>query len=204
MLIGNGDATFQRAVTYPLVGAYGRGIALADLNADTRPDAIVSVGFHSNGITGALGILLGNGDGTFQPGLVYESGGSQAMGSADSGDMNGDGWPDIVSPQYHLNQWWPTRKRRPGCAAERHFVLGTCGRDHLGNAFLLWPPNGGMIPVQVSGIITSAGAECPVAAVFSVTDEYGIVQPAGPINVSPLGAYSFHRATRGVAPWRRQ
>jgi hypothetical protein len=48
-----------------------------------------------------------------------------------------------------------------------------------------------MVPIHVIGTVAGAGAGCTVAAAFSVTDEYGIVQPAGPITVSPLGAYSF-------------
>ena len=40
-----------------------------------------------------LSILLGNGDGTFQPGASYQS----ATVSIAVGDFNGDGKPDLVA-----------------------------------------------------------------------------------------------------------
>ena len=43
-----------------------------------------------------LGVLLGNGDGTFQPALTYGSGGSLAT-SVVAADVNGDGKPDLVA-----------------------------------------------------------------------------------------------------------
>jgi FG-GAP-like repeat len=193
VLVGNGDGTFERAATYPLagVGSYGRGITVADLDADGSLDAVVSIGFHSSDRTGALGIFLGNGDGTFQPGVIYESGGSQTLGPADSGDMNGDGRLDIVSPQYTsigggslANGVLGVLLNATSCSVPTVTAISATPSS-------LWPPNGRMVPVQVSGTIAGADAGCAVAATFSVSDEYGIVQPAGPITVSALGAYSF-------------
>jgi FG-GAP-like repeat len=47
-------------------------------------------------IDNTVGVLLGNGDGTFQPELTYSSGGSWANAIAVA-DLNGDGRPDIVA-----------------------------------------------------------------------------------------------------------
>ena len=56
----------------------------------------------------------------------------------------------------------------------------------------LWPPNGRMVPVMVSGTITDTGSGVNVGtAAYSVTDEYGKVQPAGAIALGPGGNYSF-------------
>lgn len=55
----------------------------------------------------------------------------------------------------------------------------------------LWPPTGLTIPVRVQGTMTDAGSGVdPTTARYSVTDEYGLVQPAGSIVVGAGGAYS--------------
>ena len=60
------------------------------------------------------------------------------------------------------------------------------------NPSQLWPPNGQMVPVTISGTMTDSqsGVNDSTAA-FAVTDEYGLVQPSGPITVGTNGSYSF-------------
>ena len=53
---------------------------------------------------------------------------------------------------------------------------------------LLWSPNKIMTPVAVSGVITDISS---ITASYKVIDEYGKVQPAGPITIGAGGAYSF-------------
>jgi glycosidase len=56
----------------------------------------------------------------------------------------------------------------------------------------LWPPNGKMVPVTVSGAISdSLSGVDPGSVTFSVADEYGSVQPSGPVSLGPGGTYSF-------------
>src|SRR5262249_45342945 len=56
----------------------------------------------------------------------------------------------------------------------------------------LWPPNGKLVPVMVSGTITDAGSGVdPTTAAYAVTDEYGSVQPSGPVTVAADGSYAF-------------
>jgi virginiamycin B lyase len=56
----------------------------------------------------------------------------------------------------------------------------------------LWPPNGKMVPVTVSGTITDTGSGVNAGtAAYAVSDEYGKVQPQGAIGLGPGGAYSF-------------
>jgi len=89
ILLGNGDGTFQQAVTYNSGGQYAGSIVIADFNGDAKPDLVVVNG------SGSLGILCGNGDGTFQPAVNYGSGGSSANSVAVA-DLNGDGKLDLV------------------------------------------------------------------------------------------------------------
>jgi Beta-propeller repeat len=57
---------------------------------------------------------------------------------------------------------------------------------------ILWPPNGNLSLVTVSGVVT-AGTQpiLPGGTVFFVTDEYGQVQPSGSITLGVGGSYSF-------------
>jgi cytochrome c len=56
----------------------------------------------------------------------------------------------------------------------------------------LWPPNGNMVLVTVSGSITdNLSGVNPSTAAFTVVDEYGSVQPSGPVTVGVGGGYSF-------------
>jgi glycosidase len=56
----------------------------------------------------------------------------------------------------------------------------------------IWPANGKMVPVTVSGTITDnlSGVD-PSTAAFAVVDEYGSVQPSGPVTLGLGGSYSF-------------
>jgi hypothetical protein len=107
VLLGNGDGTFQPVATYEtLSGPFS--IAVADVNGDGKPDLVVAY-FCCWKLShdGAVGVLLGNGDGTFRPVIQYDSAGRQSFGVAVE-DLNGDGKPDLVV----VNQC-PS----PGCSA---------------------------------------------------------------------------------------
>jgi len=49
-----------------------------------------------NGVMGTYSILLGKGDGTFQPAATYAAGGTRYQASVAAGDFNGDGKPDLA------------------------------------------------------------------------------------------------------------
>ena len=56
----------------------------------------------------------------------------------------------------------------------------------------IWPPNGKMVPVKVSGtIMDNLSGVNPSTAAFAVVDEYGSVHPSGPVTLGPGGRYSF-------------
>ena len=90
ILLGNGDGTFHAAVNVA-AGKNPTSIAVGDFNADNLPDVAV---INADGGGGNVGILLGNGDGTFQSPVDYPTGNGPNMVAV--GDFNGDDKPDLV------------------------------------------------------------------------------------------------------------
>jgi len=90
VLLGHGDGTFD-SPQYYLVNGACCGIAIADLNGDGKPDIAV-ISSDSAGET--VSVLLGNGDGTFQPSVAYPIG--KGNGGPVVGDFNGDHKPDLA------------------------------------------------------------------------------------------------------------
>jgi len=97
VLLGNGDGSFQAAQSYNSGGLYGFSTAVADVNGDGKPDLLVATECVSisSCTNGGVGVLLGNGNGTFQPVQTYNSGGQQTRSIAVA-DVNGDGKPDLL------------------------------------------------------------------------------------------------------------
>lgn len=71
-------------------GANPAGIAVGDFNGDGRDDMAVV----SQSVAGSIGILISNGDGTFQPRVDLPT--SSNPIDATAGDLNGDGKLDLV------------------------------------------------------------------------------------------------------------
>jgi uncharacterized protein YfaP (DUF2135 family) len=88
LLLGNGDGSFQAAVSLA-AGDGPHSIAVADVDGDTTPDLVVA-----NRFSGDVSVLLGNGDGSFQP-AVSSPAGNQPL-SVTVADLNGDTILDLV------------------------------------------------------------------------------------------------------------
>ncbi len=92
ILIGNGDGTFQAGVSFTIGSSISvQALVVSDFNGDGKPD-LASGNSASN--SNALSVLLGDGDGTFQPVVNYA--GAGPVSSVAVGDFNGDNKPDLA------------------------------------------------------------------------------------------------------------
>ncbi|HEY6768012.1 MAG TPA: VCBS repeat-containing protein [Candidatus Sulfotelmatobacter sp.] len=88
-----GGLNFDNAVIYGSGANYPMSLALRDVNGDGKLDLLVVNQCLDNtcwASSGTVGVLLGNGDGTFQSVVSYDTGGVPSFSVA-VGDMNGDG-----------------------------------------------------------------------------------------------------------------
>jgi len=96
-LLRNDDGKFvdvsEEAGIYGGVNGYGLGVAVSDFNKDGYPDIYVGNDFHEDDY-----YYINNGDGTFSEVLRSYFGHTTrfSMGN-DVADVNGDGWPDLLS-----------------------------------------------------------------------------------------------------------
>lgn len=97
VFLGKGDGTFRRPISSSIPSSAIFATA-GDLNNDGHLD-VAAVATHDNGSDPNMGpvyVLYGNGDGSFQPVLQVHTN-IGPLFSVGIGDLNGDGWPDLVA-----------------------------------------------------------------------------------------------------------
>src|SRR5437773_3506169 len=98
VLLGSGDGTFQAARTFDAgLGSGPIWVEIADVNGDGKPDILLA-----NQSRASVGVLLGNGDGTFQPPMNFPTAGNLPE-SITVGDFNGDGKLDVAVAHFYSN-----------------------------------------------------------------------------------------------------
>jgi hypothetical protein len=94
VLLGNGDGTFQDFVPY-MVGGVPESVVAGDYNADGIVDLASADNFGTPDFDGAVSILVGLGDGTFEEAQQFQVDvGPYGIVAA---DLNDDRLPDIVT-----------------------------------------------------------------------------------------------------------
>lgn len=100
ILLGKGDGSFISSITYN-TDQNPEGTAVGDFNKDGKLD--VAVGNFFGGATGAgnISVLLGYGDGQFQPALNFNAGSPYGLQAI---DLNSDGNLDLVTASWISNK----------------------------------------------------------------------------------------------------
>ncbi len=94
ILLNSGGGHFERVGSYPLNNDARQGVT-GDFNGDGVLDLAMTLEDYP---TGAIGVLLGNGDGTFAAPIEHPLDAYPI--SAAVGDLNGDGFNDVVFNNY--------------------------------------------------------------------------------------------------------
>jgi hypothetical protein len=103
VFVGHGDGTFDDPLDVPISAPYASGIAAADLDGDGNLDLVTTNSLIGSGRSArSASVVLGRGDGTFDPAMAYPVGGPQPVLPVIV-DLDGDGVLDIAMPD-----GWPT------------------------------------------------------------------------------------------------
>jgi hypothetical protein len=180
ILLGKGDGTFSPGPTYN-VGFNPTAVASGDLNGDGIPDLVVG---NSDGYDlaqqaftpSSAVVLLGNGNGTFQPPTTTHVG--RQINSIAIADFNLDGKADVVLS----NVGWSDVSLLLGngdgtLQAPTEFFLG--GLFHYGGLAVADFDGNGTLDLAVAGennifvLLNAAGSHAPAALLSAGTLSFG-------------------------------
>ncbi len=133
VLLGNGDGTFQPPVNSS-VGWGEYPLTLGDFNGDGVLDLLTCVGGSFFSEASCL-VMLGNGDGTFQPGISSvspELGGTLGVSAA---DVNGDGKLDMLISIELMNLNFYTSVQ----LGDGNGAFSAPGGQNIGETFSVFP-----------------------------------------------------------------
>jgi hypothetical protein len=139
VLLGNGDGTFQAAVSYD-AGAEPISVAVSDFDGDGKLD--VAVADFDVGDGEAVSLLLGNGNGTFQP--PVESDVPKASDFVLAADLDQDGLADLVTANIGSNNVSVLLNAGSPCVSRPEIT------DVQADPNELWPPDHQLVDVFVS------------------------------------------------------
>jgi hypothetical protein len=106
LLLGAGDGTFGPANVF-VAGLSPVDLAVGDFNSDGKLDLAVVNGNAADAKNQVLSILLGDGQGGFQPAVAYAVDKRVQPFSVVVGDFNGDGQMDVLVGSSDLDSWDP-------------------------------------------------------------------------------------------------
>lgn len=160
VLLGNGDGTFQPEVEYS-VPAPPLFVLAGNFTGSSNLD--IAVGMIGSPTTGPIAVLPGNGDGQLGAALFTSANAASVGAFLASGDLNGDGKPDLVVLDFYDTGL-------PHGGAQIYLNNGN-GTFTAGQLFFL---NGGPIVPDYAfsaAIQDLTGDGCPDVA---LTDAYGL------------------------------
>jgi FG-GAP-like repeat/Abnormal spindle-like microcephaly-assoc'd, ASPM-SPD-2-Hydin len=180
ILLGNGDGTFQSSVNYVTSkdhNAQAHSIITADLNDDGDVDLVVADNTpNETGTPTGLAVLLGHGDGTFQPPAIQAPGvlidpaaAPNAISQIAVADIDGDGKLDLISVG---NQVAVQRGNGDGTFAPA-LLYGTAGGTAVAVADL---DGDGTLDLAIAGRALTVFLNTPIAALSSSSVGFPVTQ----------------------------
>jgi large repetitive protein len=101
LLLGNSDGTFQAATDIFTIPQFAVRAATEDFDGDGKLDIVVTEHSDAGVVSQPVNVLLGRGDGTFQPAFSFDTE-SDPM-SVSGVDLKGDRAPDLVTANTNDN-----------------------------------------------------------------------------------------------------